>query len=162
MLNGTADVGLLFAIPRFEMNDTKTEDEKLEQAKEFIAYVGPIAIDVPRTLGYFAGVGGAVAFGLIAPELAVFVAAVPLLKLLKRKHAPLIQRLVGAALEGAAKPVGGDSEGCIRTREAQEEKEQTARKAQTTSVLNRSQLIKDSTSATTDAVPYFSTANGVS
>jgi hypothetical protein len=133
-----------------------SDSDDIAEEKEFLVCVGPLAIDVPRTLGYFAGVGGAVAFGLIAPELAIFVAAVPLLKLLKRENAPKIERMIGAIFEGAAKPVGGDSEGCIRTRD-----EETKKIAS----MNRknSLLTKDTTPvATPNAEPYFSTANGAS
>jgi len=132
------------------------EPTEIAEEKELVACLGPLAIDVPRTLGYFAGVGAAVAFGLIAPELALFVAAVPFLKLLKRKDAPKVERFIGAVLEGAAKPVGGDSEGCIRTRE--EEKKKLASMEREDSLLT-----KDSTPvATPTAQPYFSTANGAS
>ncbi len=76
--------------------------------------VGPVDIDVPRTVGYYGGLAIAVALEMIAPELALFVAVVPLLKFLKRKRARPIERIAAAVLEGAAKPVGGDAEATLR------------------------------------------------
>ena len=58
------------------MSDQQDEDD------EFVTRIGPLKIDWPRSVGYFGGVGLALAFDLIAPPLALFVAAVPFLKLL--------------------------------------------------------------------------------
>jgi len=76
--------------------------------------LGPILIDWPRSLGYFGGVAAAIAFDLIAPELALFVAAVPLIKLLKREDASEIEKMIAGVIEGAAKPLGGDAEATVR------------------------------------------------
>lgn len=89
-----------------------TDDERGEE--EFVSTVGPIEIDWPRTIGYYGAIGAAVAFDVIAPPLGLFIAAVPLLKLLKRRQASRIERWLAAALEGAGKPVGGDAQGVVR------------------------------------------------
>ena len=76
--------------------------------------IGPVEIHWVRSVGYFGGIGLAVAFELIDPPLALFIAAVPFLKMLNRPRAPLPVRFVSQLVDGAAKPVGGDSEGTIR------------------------------------------------
>ena len=49
---------------------------------DLVSRVGPLELDWPRSIGYFGGVGLAVAAGLIEPPLGVFIAAVPFLKML--------------------------------------------------------------------------------
>jgi hypothetical protein len=73
-----------------------------------------VQIDWPRSLGFFGGLGAAVAFDLVPIPIALFVASVPLFKLLNQPDAPTPQRFVSHVVQGAAKPVGGDSEGTIR------------------------------------------------
>lgn len=75
--------------------------------------VGPLQIDLPRTLGYYGGITAAVALGLLEPPLAVFIAAVPLFNMLTGSGSPQGTRFLGQLLEGAAKPVGSDGEGTI-------------------------------------------------
>jgi hypothetical protein len=101
------------------MSDQQEDDE-------FVTRIGPVEVDWPRSFGYFAGVGVAVALDLIAPPLALFIVAVPFLKLLKRRDAPLAQRAIAAVLEGAAKPVGGDSEGTLRLADEKEDQDDGA------------------------------------
>jgi len=51
--------------------------------------VGPVEIDIPRTLGYYGGISAAVAFGVLEPPVAVFIAALPVIKMLvpgSRRH----------------------------------------------------------------------------
>lgn len=50
-------------------------------------------------------------------ELALFVAVIPFVKLLERKHATTIEKALAAILEGAAKPLGGDAEATVRPSE---------------------------------------------
>ncbi|HEY2514690.1 MAG TPA: hypothetical protein VGI39_27685 [Polyangiaceae bacterium] len=88
-------------------------DEQKEE-EEFVSTLGPIKIDWPRAIGYYGAIGAAVAFDVIAPPLGLFIAAVPLLKLLKRRNASRLERVIAAAVEGAGKPVGGDAEGVVR------------------------------------------------
>jgi hypothetical protein len=78
-----------------------------------IARVGRLAIDCPRSAGYYGGVAAAVGLGLIDPPLGLFIAAVPFLKMLNHDSAPRAARMVGQFFEGMAKPVGGDGEGTI-------------------------------------------------
>ncbi len=72
-----------------------------------------VEIDWPRSLGFFGAIGAAVALELVPIPIAVFIAGVPFLKLLDRPNASTPQRFVSQVIEGAAKPVGGDSEGTI-------------------------------------------------
>ena len=88
--------------------------DEQEEDRRFTTHIGPVVIDWPRTVGFYGGIAAALAFELVAPELALFVAAVPLLKLLKRKHATAVERVVAALFEGAAKPVGGDAEATVK------------------------------------------------
>ncbi|MCW2887326.1 MAG: hypothetical protein QOE54_6476 [Streptosporangiaceae bacterium] len=79
-----------------------------------VVHVGSLDIDVPRSAGFYGGVALAVAVGLIDPPLGLFIAAVPLLKMLTSSRFPTPVRFVGQFLEGSAKPVGGDAEGTVR------------------------------------------------
>jgi hypothetical protein len=86
--------------------------------------VGPVLIDVPRSLGYFGGVGTALALGMVDPPLAAFIAAVPFLAMLTHRSLPAPIRFLGETLDGAAKPVGGDDDGYVKLRDEQREAEQ--------------------------------------
>jgi hypothetical protein len=99
---------------------------EMDEDALFVVKIGPVAIDVPSTLGFFGGIAAAVALDLIAPPLGAAIAVIPLLKLLKRKNATVAEKVVAAVVEGAAKPVGGDAEGCVRSLGEQEEKERKA------------------------------------
>ena len=92
--------------------------EKTDQPQEgeanLVSRVGPVEIDWPRTVGFYGGLAVAVATEMIAPPLALFIAAYPLLKMLNRPKAPLDVQIVTQVLEGAAKPINGDAEGTIR------------------------------------------------
>jgi hypothetical protein len=76
--------------------------------------LGPVEMDWAKTIGYYGGVGLAVAFELVEPPLALFIAAIPLIKLLKYPRDPGGVRVAAAILEGASKPVGGDAESVVR------------------------------------------------
>jgi hypothetical protein len=91
-----------------------SEGGEPQEQRGLVSRVGPLEVDWPRTVGYFGGIGLAVAYDLIAPPLAIFVAAIPFLKLLKHPHQPMLVRVVADTLEGAAKPVGGDTEATVR------------------------------------------------
>ena len=82
--------------------------------------VGTVEVDVPRAVGYFGGLAVAVGIGLIEPPLAVFIAAVPVFKMLTNTALPLAMRIVGEVLEGAAKPVGSDAEGVVSLEDQQQ------------------------------------------
>ncbi|HYX50787.1 MAG TPA: hypothetical protein VE843_13645 [Ktedonobacteraceae bacterium] len=88
-----------------------------EQQQGMVSRFGPVQIDWPRTIGYYGGIGLATAFELIEPPLAIFIAAIPLLKMLNHPGASAPTRFVGELLEGAAKPVGGSSESTIQLRQ---------------------------------------------
>src|SRR5262245_61651413 len=90
------------------------EQQKMREDAGLIERIGPLEVDWPQTVGYYGGIILAVAFDVISPPLGLFIAAIPVLKLFKRRGAPLPARVVSAILEGAAKPVGGDSDSTIR------------------------------------------------
>lgn len=76
--------------------------------------IGGVAIDIPRSVGYFGGVTAAVSAGLIEPPLGLFIAAVPLIKALTHRRAPTAVRLIGEILEGGAKPIGGEPDAVVK------------------------------------------------
>jgi hypothetical protein len=82
--------------------------------------VGRVAVDVPRSVGYFGGAALAVSVGLIEPPLGVFIAAVPVFKMLTNTALPRAVRFIGEILEGAAKPVGSDAEGVVQLEDQEE------------------------------------------
>jgi hypothetical protein len=83
-------------------------------SRGLVGQVDHIEVDWPRSLGFFGGLGAAVALELVPIPIAVFVASVPFLKLLNRPNARKPQRFFSHIVDGAAKPVGGDSEGTIK------------------------------------------------
>lgn len=85
-----------------------------------VVRVGSVEIEVPRTVGYYGGIGVAVATGMIEPPLAAFIAVVPFLKMLNRPNSTKPARIVSQTLGGAAKPVGDDSLSSIRIVNAKE------------------------------------------
>lgn len=64
-------------------------------------------------MGYFGGLAAGVGLGFIEPPLALFIAAVPLFKIMTDTAFPRTVRMIGEVFEGAAKPVGSDAEGVI-------------------------------------------------
>jgi hypothetical protein len=84
-----------------------------------VIHAGPLEVDVPRSLGYYGGIAVAVGVGLIEPPLALFIGAIPLVKMLMHGKAPQPVRFLGQMFDGAAKPVGGDAEGTIRVEDDQ-------------------------------------------
>jgi hypothetical protein len=97
------------------------EQDVNEQKLGMSSTIGPIEIDWPRTLGYYGGIGLALAFGLVEPPLAIFIAAIPLFKMLNRPDAAKPTRFVGQMLEGAARPVGGSAKATIQMKEKSKE-----------------------------------------
>jgi hypothetical protein len=93
------------------------EPEKQPEERGLVTRLGPLEIDWPKSIGYYGGIGLALAFELIEPPLAIFIAAIPVLKLLKRPTDPWPLRVAADVLEGAAKPVGGDAESVVRVAE---------------------------------------------
>ncbi len=76
--------------------------------------IGPVEIDWPRAIGYYGGLGLAVGFGMIEPPFGLFIAAVPLFKMLNRPRASRPVRLISQVMDGASQPVGGDGEHPIK------------------------------------------------
>lgn len=100
---------------QMEQGQGQKEQEQEGQKNEgLVSHIGPVQIDWPRSIGYYGGIGLAMAFGLIEPPLAIFIAAVPFFKMLNQPKANLPTRFVSQLLEGAAKPVGGEAEATIR------------------------------------------------
>lgn len=79
-----------------------------------VVRLGPLTVDIPRSLGYYGAIGLAVGAGVIEPPLGVFIAAVPVLKMMTNRLATTPVRFVGQMFDGAAQPVGGDGQGTIR------------------------------------------------
>lgn|SRR5438105_3836134 len=82
--------------------------------QSFVLRYGPIEVDIPRSVGYFGGLWAAVALEIIDPPLALFIAAVPFVKMLSARRFPMPIRFAGHVVEGAAKPVGSDADGVVR------------------------------------------------
>lgn len=93
-------------------NRATTSDKDAEP--RLVGRLGPVEVDLPRSLGYFGGVALAVTAGLIDPPLGLFIAAVPIIKMADLPKLPNLPRFVAQVFEGVAKPVGGDSEGTLR------------------------------------------------
>ncbi|GAC1637763.1 MAG: hypothetical protein NVS4B8_02890 [Herpetosiphon sp.] len=85
-----------------------------EKDKLLVKHIGRLEVDVPQAVGYYLGVGLAVACGLIEPPIGLFIAAVPLFKMLKQSSNSKSVRLVSDLLEGMSKPIGGDGEAAMR------------------------------------------------
>lgn len=91
-----------------------------------VVNLGSVRIDVPRSIGFYGGIAVAVGVGMIEPPLALFIAAVPLIKMATNSRAPQPLTWLGQLLDGAAKPVGGDAEGTIRLADPQAAVKQAA------------------------------------
>ncbi|GHO85589.1 hypothetical protein [Dictyobacter formicarum] len=85
-----------------------------EQDIGLVSSIGSVEIDWPRTIGYYGGIGLAVALELIDLPLAIFIGAIPFFKMLNRPQASRPTRFMSQLLEGAAKPVGGDAEATLQ------------------------------------------------
>ena len=66
---------------------------------------GTVEVDVPRSVGYFGGLAVAVGIGLIEPPLALFIASVPVFKVLTNTALPPLVRAVCELLEGRPNPL---------------------------------------------------------
>ena len=85
-----------------------------EQDRGLTDRVGPAEIDWPMAIGYYGGIGLALAFEMMEPPLALFVAAIPILNLLNRPRVSWPACLVSQLLHGMAGPVGGHSDSAIQ------------------------------------------------
>jgi len=95
---------------------TAVSEMPTKEDRGLTSRLGPLQIDWPRSLGYFGGTAVAVAFGIIEPPLGLFIAAIPFLKMLNRPEAPMPMRFVSQMLDGASKPVGGDTAATVELR----------------------------------------------
>jgi hypothetical protein len=95
-------------------DNTMAEDNTAEQERGLTSRIGPVEVEWPLTVGYYGGIALAIALELIEPPLALFVAAIPFLKMLNQPGASQPTRLVSQVLQGMAKPVGGDSPSSVR------------------------------------------------
>lgn len=95
------------------MADQQEPTGQTPEDRGLVSRIGPIKVDWPRSIGYYGGISLAVAAGAIEPPLALFIAAIPFLKMLNRPAASQPERFIGQVLDGAAKPVGGSSEATI-------------------------------------------------
>lgn len=84
--------------------------------------IGPVEINWPRAIGYYGGLSLAVGFGMIEPPFGLFIAAVPLFKMLNRPQASRPVRLVSQIMDGASQPVGGDGDQAIKLVKPEERK----------------------------------------
>jgi hypothetical protein len=83
------------------------------EERGIVSHIGPVEIQWVRSLGYFGGIALAVAFEVIEPPGALFIVAVPFLKMLNRPRAPLPVRMLSQLVDGASQPVGGEAKGTI-------------------------------------------------
>lgn len=93
------------------MADEQQDEQQQEQG--MTSRVGLIDIDWPKTIGYYGGIGVALALEVIDPPVAIFIAAIPLFKMLSHPKLPMPARIVGQILEGASQPVGGADEATV-------------------------------------------------
>lgn len=100
------------------MADQQQDDQ--QQGQGMTSRVGLVEINWPQTIGYYGGIGVALAFELIEPPVAVFIAAIPIFKMLSHPRMPMPARVAGQVLEGAAQPVGGADEATIHLANAHE------------------------------------------
>lgn len=84
------------------------------EERGMVSQFGPIEVDWPRTIGYYGGIALAVAFELIEPPVGIFIASIPLIKMLSRPKATQPVRFASEVLQGAAIPLNGDAEASIR------------------------------------------------
>ncbi|HXR64303.1 MAG TPA: hypothetical protein VN729_00155 [Ktedonobacteraceae bacterium] len=129
------------------------EQDVNEQKLGMTSCVGPVEIDWPRTIGYYGGVGLALAFELVEPPLAIFIAAIPLLKMLNHPGASQPTRFVGQVFEGAAQPVGGSAESTVQLTAV---KRQRARARHSTLLIEARQIANQMTQRRLRAAPEAS------
>lgn len=79
------------------------------------------------------------------PPLAVFIGAAPFLVMLTHRSLPVPIRFVGEALEGAARPIGGENDGYVQLEDEQADRERaralaaTVRRGEATGPSGRAQ-----------------------
>lgn len=102
--------------------------------------VGIVEVNWPKTIGYYGGIGLALAAEIIEPPFALFIAAIPVFKMLSHPIMPNPLRIAGQALEGAAQPVGGSDEASVHLVDA----DKTGRKhARSGSIWHEARALAD-------------------
>jgi hypothetical protein len=94
-----------------------------EENDVLVTRTNRVEIDWPQLVGYYGGIGLALAAEIIEPPLALFIGAIPLIKMLKRPGASVPTRALAQLLEGAAVPVGGEAQSAIRIKSPDEEQQ---------------------------------------
>jgi hypothetical protein len=90
------------------------QQDEQKQDEGMTTQIGIVQINWAQTIGYYGGIGMALAAELIEPPFALFIAAIPLFKMLSHPILPKPARIAGQLLEGAAKPVGGSDEATVQ------------------------------------------------
>lgn len=85
-----------------------------KEERDLTSKFGQLEINWPKTIGFYGGISLAVGLELIEPELGLFIAAIPLFKMLNKPKAPRPWRFVTQLFDGAAQPVGGTGTDTVR------------------------------------------------
>ena len=88
--------------------------QQVNEEHGMVSQFGPIEVNWPRTIGYYGGIVLAVGFELIEPPVGIFIACIPLIKMLSRPKLAQPVRFVSEVLQGAAIPLNGDAEASVR------------------------------------------------
>lgn len=98
--------------------------EQSSEDQGMVSQFGPIEVNWPKTIGYYGGVALAVGFELIEPPVGLFIASIPLIKMLSRPKFAQPLRFASQVLQGASIPLNGDAEASIRIHPEEEEGQQ--------------------------------------
>lgn len=94
--------------------------QKANEEQGMVSQFGPIEVNWPRTIGYYGGIALAVSFELIEPPVGIFIASIPLIKMLSRPKLSQPVRFVSEVLQGASIPLNGDAEASVRIHSEEE------------------------------------------
>lgn len=89
-------------------------EQKANEEQGMVSRFGPIEVNWPRTIGYYGGIALALSFELIEPPVGIFIASIPLIKMLSRPKLAQPVRFASEVLQGASIPLNGDAEASIR------------------------------------------------
>ncbi|HEX8032642.1 MAG TPA: hypothetical protein VF510_02285 [Ktedonobacterales bacterium] len=123
--------------------NSTTEQGEQQENVGLTSQVGIIEINWPKTIGYYGGIGIALAAEIIEPPVAVFIAAIPLFKMLSHPKAPKPVRVTGQVLAGVALPVGGDSEAAIHLSPSDASNEQHHPRQRHSTIWSEARAIAD-------------------
>lgn len=123
------------------MAGQQEDEEKQEQG--MTSRVGILEIDWPKTVGYYGGIGLALALEVIDPPVAVFIAAIPIFKMLSHPKLPMPLRITGQVLEGASQPVGGADEATVHLADGDQGTKGKKRHAQGGSIWSEARAMAD-------------------